>query len=190
MELVRITYLLKSVYYYYYYYYYYGSTALCWALAGFSVSQSYRLLWRQTSRSQGLYLHTEQHKHKINAQRHPCLEWFEPTIPVFQRAKTVNALDRAASVIAMVVDSTRKLIRNLYVLFYYFLCYTSTIHRAGPRYNGSDVPRLWSCPQIRLRMSCVVQISVECFRYSIRQYCNSPCCNVQARRVKSIVLFE
>jgi hypothetical protein len=25
-------------YYYYYYYYYYGSTALCWALAVFSVS--------------------------------------------------------------------------------------------------------------------------------------------------------
>jgi hypothetical protein len=27
--------------YYYYYYYYYGSTALCWALTAFSVSQSY-----------------------------------------------------------------------------------------------------------------------------------------------------
>jgi hypothetical protein len=24
---------------------------------------------------QGRYLHTEQHKHRINAHRHPCLEW-------------------------------------------------------------------------------------------------------------------
>jgi hypothetical protein len=29
---------LKEDYYYYYYYYYYGCTALCWALAAFSVS--------------------------------------------------------------------------------------------------------------------------------------------------------
>jgi hypothetical protein len=66
--------------YYYYYYYYYCSTALCWALAAFSVSWSYTqavgLLRRGISPSQGLYLHTEQHKHRINTQyRHPCLKW-------------------------------------------------------------------------------------------------------------------
>jgi hypothetical protein len=58
-------------YYYYYYYYYYGSTALCWALAAFSVSrfytQSVGLLKRGISPLQGLYLNTEQHKHRINA---------------------------------------------------------------------------------------------------------------------------
>jgi hypothetical protein len=56
---------------YYYYYYYYGSTALCWALAAFSVSWSYTqsagLLGRGISQSQGLYLQTEQHKNRINA---------------------------------------------------------------------------------------------------------------------------
>jgi hypothetical protein len=34
-----------------------------------------RLTERGTSPTQGRYLHTEQHKHRINAHRHPCLEW-------------------------------------------------------------------------------------------------------------------
>jgi hypothetical protein len=58
-------------YYYYYYYYYYGCTALCWALSSFSVSWSYThtagLIGRVISPSQGLYLHTEQHKRTIKA---------------------------------------------------------------------------------------------------------------------------
>jgi hypothetical protein len=53
------------------YYYYYGSTALCWALAAFSGSWSYiqslGLLGRVIIPSQGRYLHTEQQKHRINA---------------------------------------------------------------------------------------------------------------------------
>jgi hypothetical protein len=39
--------------------------------------------------------HTGQHKHSIKSQA-----GFEPTIPVFERAKTVHALDRAATVIS------------------------------------------------------------------------------------------
>jgi hypothetical protein len=54
-----------------YYYCYYGSTALCWALAAFSVSWSYTqsvgLLGRGISPLQSLYLRTEQYKHTINA---------------------------------------------------------------------------------------------------------------------------
>jgi hypothetical protein len=55
-----------------YSYYYYGSAALCWALVlFFSVSWSYTqsvgLLGRVISPSRGVYLHTEQHKHKIKA---------------------------------------------------------------------------------------------------------------------------
>jgi hypothetical protein len=53
------------------YIYYYGSTALFWALTAFSVSwsckQSVGFLGRGISPSQGLYLHTEQHKHRVNA---------------------------------------------------------------------------------------------------------------------------
>jgi hypothetical protein len=56
----------------------YGSTALCWALATFSVfwpsTQSLGLLGRVISPSQGRYLHIGQHKHRINAQRHPCFK--------------------------------------------------------------------------------------------------------------------
>jgi hypothetical protein len=81
----------------------YGSTVLVYLGRFFSFliyTQSVGLLGREISPSQGRYLQTEQHKHRINAHRYPCL-WvgFEPTIPAFERAKTVHALDRAATVI-------------------------------------------------------------------------------------------
>jgi hypothetical protein len=38
-------------------------------------TQSVELLGRGISPPQGRYLHTEEHKHRINAHRHPCLEW-------------------------------------------------------------------------------------------------------------------
>jgi hypothetical protein len=38
-------------------------------------TQSVSLLRLEISPSQGRYLHTGQHKHRINAHRHPCLEW-------------------------------------------------------------------------------------------------------------------
>jgi hypothetical protein len=38
-------------------------------------TQSVGLLGRGISLSQGHYLHTGQHKHNINAHRHPCLKW-------------------------------------------------------------------------------------------------------------------
>jgi hypothetical protein len=47
-------------------------------LGRFSVSQSFTesvgFLGRGIRQSQGRYLHTGQHKHRINAHRHPCLE--------------------------------------------------------------------------------------------------------------------
>jgi hypothetical protein len=38
-------------------------------------TQSVGLLRRGISPSQGRYLHTGQHKHRINAYTHPCLNW-------------------------------------------------------------------------------------------------------------------
>jgi hypothetical protein len=38
--------------------------------------------------SQGRNLHTEQHRHRINAHRLPCLEWDRTTITAFEREKT------------------------------------------------------------------------------------------------------
>jgi hypothetical protein len=38
-------------------------------------TQSVGLLRRGISLSQGRHLQTEQHKHRINTHRHPCLEW-------------------------------------------------------------------------------------------------------------------
>jgi hypothetical protein len=58
--------------------------------------QSVGLLGRVISSSQGLYLNTRQHKHRINTHTHhtsmPCVG-FEPTILASERAKAVHALD-------------------------------------------------------------------------------------------------
>jgi hypothetical protein len=56
----------------------YGSTALVDLGRFFSFliyTQSVGLLGRGISPSQGHYLHTEQHKHRINVHRYPCHEW-------------------------------------------------------------------------------------------------------------------
>jgi FAD synthase len=51
---------------------------------------------RVISPSQGRYLTQKQNKHKQTSVPQVA---FEPTIPVFERAKTVHVLDRAATVI-------------------------------------------------------------------------------------------
>jgi hypothetical protein len=63
-----------------------------------NVRQSVGLLGRETSPSQGRYL------------TQTSMPWvgFEPTIPVFERAKTFHALDRAASVIGAEHSSCQK----------------------------------------------------------------------------------
>jgi hypothetical protein len=65
--------------YYYYYYYYYGSTAVCWPWTLFQFLNIYtvgRTPWTGDQPvAKPLPTHTEQHKHRINAHRHPCLEW-------------------------------------------------------------------------------------------------------------------
>jgi hypothetical protein len=56
----------------------YGSTILVDFGSFFSFLiyiQSVGVLGRGISPSQGRYLHTEQHNARINAHRHPCLEW-------------------------------------------------------------------------------------------------------------------
>jgi hypothetical protein len=60
-----------------------------------------RLLGRAISSSQGLYLDTEQHKHRIIAQTSMPQKEFELLAPVFERAKAVHILDQAATVIGL-----------------------------------------------------------------------------------------
>jgi hypothetical protein len=56
----------------------YGSAAILLDLDRFfsfySYTQMVGLLGRGISPLQGRYLHTEQHKHRVNAHRYPCLE--------------------------------------------------------------------------------------------------------------------
>jgi hypothetical protein len=63
--------------------------------------QTVGLLGWVISSSQGLYRNTGQHKHRINICTYrtsmPYVR-FEPTIPASERAKTVHALDRSATV--------------------------------------------------------------------------------------------
>jgi hypothetical protein len=61
-------------------------------------AQSVGLLGRGISPSQSRYLHIEQHKQNKRTHTSMPRVGFEPTIPVFERAKTVHALDREATV--------------------------------------------------------------------------------------------
>jgi FAD synthase len=67
-------------------------------------TQSVRFHGRGIRPSQGLYLYTEQHKHRINAQTSMSRVGFEPTTSVLEQAKTVHVLDRAATVIGSLSD--------------------------------------------------------------------------------------
>jgi hypothetical protein len=65
------------------------------------------LLGWDFSPSQSRYLHTEQHKQNKPTQISMPRAGFKPTIPVFKRAKTVHALDRAATLIGKYIcDAT------------------------------------------------------------------------------------
>jgi hypothetical protein len=65
-----------------------------------TILQTVELLGRVISSSQGLYLNTGQQKHRINT--------YTPTIPASERAKTVHALDRSATVTGLLNVSLQK----------------------------------------------------------------------------------
>jgi hypothetical protein len=70
-----------------------------WPLIQFlnNFTQTVGLLGRVISLSQGLYLNTGHHKHRINAYTHQTSTpsvGFEPTIPSYERGKAVHALDK------------------------------------------------------------------------------------------------
>jgi hypothetical protein len=79
----------------------YNSTALCWTLASFQFldifTRSVGHLGRGISPSQGTHK-TAQTQNKRTLTSMPQVG-FEHTIPVFERAKTVHALDRTATLI-------------------------------------------------------------------------------------------
>jgi hypothetical protein len=60
--------------------------------------------WTGLSLSQGRYLHTGQYKQNKRTQTSMPQMGFEPTIPVFERAKTVHDLDRTATVIGSLIS--------------------------------------------------------------------------------------
>jgi hypothetical protein len=64
-------------------------------------SRTIGLLGRVFNPSQGLYLNTGQHKHRISAYTYQTsMPWvgFEPTVPASEREKRVHDFDRAATV--------------------------------------------------------------------------------------------
>jgi hypothetical protein len=70
-------------------------------LSFFIYTQSVGLLGRGISPSQGRRLHTEQHKRNKRIQTSMTRMGFEPTIPVFERAKIVPTLDCASTLIGI-----------------------------------------------------------------------------------------
>jgi hypothetical protein len=69
------------------------------------ILQTIGLLGRVISSSQVLYLNTGQHKHRMNTYTYQTFMpfmGFEPTIPASERAKTVHALKRSATMTGLV----------------------------------------------------------------------------------------
>jgi hypothetical protein len=64
----------------------------------------YDSLARGISPSQSRYLHAEQHKQNKYTQISTSQVGFESTIPVFERAKTVHTLHRAATLIGITLS--------------------------------------------------------------------------------------
>jgi hypothetical protein len=61
-----------------------------------SIGQLVGLLGREIGPTQGLYLHASQHNTEKRGDTSMLRVGFEPTIPVFERPKTVRASDRSA----------------------------------------------------------------------------------------------
>jgi hypothetical protein len=68
-----------------------------------------RTPWTRISPSQGRYLHTEQHKHRINTHRQSCLQWGSNP--------TVHALDRAATVIGTFWPTLRNVLSHFCFIY-------------------------------------------------------------------------
>jgi hypothetical protein len=100
------------------------STTLCWVLAAFSISLSYTklvgLFGQGISPSQDLYLYTGQHKHDKRTQTSTPRVEFEPTNPVLEGAKTVHALDGAAT------GFGRSYLSQLYSYVYYIQAFQAS----------------------------------------------------------------
>jgi hypothetical protein len=126
-----------------------GSTALCWTLAAFSVSWSFytvrRTPWTGDQPiARPLSTHgTAQTQNKRRQTSMPRVG-FEPMIPVFERAKKVYALDRAATVI----DGWRYAFPNLF-LERHFSFWDLSFPRWSHSYCGHGVCSDWWISNIR-----------------------------------------
>jgi hypothetical protein len=75
-----------------------ASMKLSVSLQLLDLGQSVGFLGPSISKSQGLYLYTNTEKRTHNTINNHALSGFEPKVPTSARAKTVDALDRSATV--------------------------------------------------------------------------------------------
>jgi hypothetical protein len=122
------------------------------------ILQTVGLFRRVISSSQGLYLNTEQHKHKINTYTYqtfmPCVG-FEPTIPASERAKTVHALDRSATV-------TGHLVLESFVIWRNKLAAVITLLTCVREVSGSNLDRHTDSPDWGCSWYSSVPSSITC----------------------------
>jgi hypothetical protein len=92
--------------------FYYDSTALCWALANFfqffNLYTVGRTPWRGDQPvARPLLTHRTTQTQTKRTQAFVPRVGFEPTTPMYERAKAVHALDRAATVIDLILIVTK-----------------------------------------------------------------------------------
>jgi hypothetical protein len=91
-------------------------------------THSVGILGQGISSSQGRYLNTRQHKHRINVHRHPRHKLdSNPRSQWFEREKTIHALDSSATVIGNNVAHPYL----MYVTYLFIGLYKNMIHNSG-----------------------------------------------------------
>jgi hypothetical protein len=142
-------------------------------LGRFFYIQSVGLLGRGISQSQGRYLDTEQHK--TNAHRHPLLPCLEPTIPAFERAKMIHALDGAATVIGALVSPFVKSIdlstsNSVFTVHCEWAHFTSTVQTILNKVDGFLGDGVTHCLKTLLWTLSILGLA---YRLSLlKTYCN------------------
>jgi hypothetical protein len=108
-----------------------------------------RLLGRGISQSQGRYLHTWQHKQNKYTHTSVTQMGFEPTMPLFQRVKTVCVLDRSAAVIGRWQIYWTSFIVSI-VILNFFSETVHTLRQLWPKYD-----RLWPFSYSQLKKTAL-----------------------------------
>jgi hypothetical protein len=128
------------------------------------------------SPSQGRYLHTEQHKHRIRAHRYPCLEWIRTYYPSVRAGEDSSCLrPRGLCDVSSVLLPIHKSFTHssLHVLNYLQILVNSSVrmfNHLRPLQDKSSPSLTFSVVSVRLLFHYVTPREVQSFTFEAVLY--------------------